>query len=67
MIFQKAFFLLIRLQQTTILPTTTSDIAKDYIDDKRGVLLIGLTPPHFCACPKPGPGFPSINVNLFCV
>jgi hypothetical protein len=23
-----------------------------------GIHLTGLTPPHFYACPKPGPGFP---------
>ena len=23
-----------------------------------GFPLTGLTPPHFCACTKPGPGFP---------
>jgi len=23
-----------------------------------GISLIGLTPSHFCACPKPGSGFP---------
>jgi len=25
----------------------------------------GLTPPHFCACPKPGPGFPTSYVMVF--
>jgi hypothetical protein len=30
--------------------------------------LTGLTPPHFCACPKPGPEFPtSYVVGFFCV
>jgi hypothetical protein len=30
--------------------------------------LTGLTPPHFCACPQPGPGFPtSYVVVLFFV
>ena len=33
---------------------------------KRGRL--GLTPPHLCVCPKPGPGFPtSYVVGFFCV
>ena len=27
-----------------------------------GIPLTGLTPPHFCACPKPGPGFPTTYV-----
>ena len=28
--------------------------------------LTGLNPPHFCACPKPGPGFQLTN-GLVCV
>jgi hypothetical protein len=26
--------------------------------------LIGFNPPHFCACPKPGPGFSKFNVGV---
>jgi hypothetical protein len=29
--------------------------------------LNGLTPPHCCACPKPGPGFPMSYVMAFFV
>ena len=31
------------------------------------ILLTGLTPPHFCACPKPGHGFPTSYVVVFVV
>jgi hypothetical protein len=27
--------------------------------------LTGLTPPYVCACPKPGPGFPTSYVVVF--
>ena len=27
------------------------------------ITLIGLTPPHFCACPKQGAGFPTSYVG----
>ena len=30
-----------------------------------GILLTGLTPQHFCACPKPEPGFPTSYVMFF--
>ena len=30
-----------------------------------GILLTSLTLPHFCACPKPGPGFPLAYVMEF--
>jgi len=26
---------------------------------------LGLTPPHFCVCPKPEPGFPTSHVVVF--
>ena len=26
--------------------------------------LIGFNPPHFCACPKPGPGFSTFYVGV---
>jgi len=29
------------------------------------IQLTGLTPPHFRACPNPGPGFPSSYVLVF--
>ena len=29
------------------------------------ILLTGLTLPHFCACPKPEPGFPMSYVMFF--
>ena len=32
-----------------------------------GIPLTGLTLPNFCACPKPGPGFPLIWPGLFYV
>ena len=32
-----------------------------------GILLTCLTPPHLCACPKPGPGFPTSYVMVFFV
>ena len=30
-----------------------------------GIPLTDLTPPHLCACPKPGPGFPMSHVVVF--
>ena len=30
-----------------------------------GIPLTSLTPPHFYACPKPGPGFPMSHVIVF--
>jgi hypothetical protein len=30
-----------------------------------GITLTGLTPPHLCTCPKPGPGFPALNAVIF--
>ena len=30
-----------------------------------GIPLTGVTPPHVCACPKPGPGFPMSYVLVF--
>jgi len=30
-----------------------------------GIPLTGLTPPHICACPTPGPGFPLACVVVF--
>ena len=33
----------------------------------KGVPLTGFTPPHLCACPKPGPGFPASFVVVFFV
>ena len=43
------------------------DIAIGYLIIKRGGLgpLIGLSLPHLCACPKPGPGFPMLHVVVF--
>ena len=32
-----------------------------------GTPLTGSTPPHFCASPKPGPGFPMSYVMVFFV
>jgi hypothetical protein len=32
-----------------------------------GIPLFCLTLPHFCACPKPGPGFPTSYVMVFFV
>ena len=32
-----------------------------------GITLTSLTLPHFCACPKPGPGFPTSYVEVFIV
>jgi len=29
------------------------------------ITVTGLTPPHFCACPRPGPGFPTTYVVVF--
>ena len=30
-----------------------------------GILLFSLTPPQYCACPKPEPGFPTAYVMVF--
>jgi hypothetical protein len=30
------------------------------------ILLIDLTPPHCCACPRPEPGFPTSHVVVLC-
>jgi len=30
-----------------------------------GIPLTGLPPPHFCACPNTGPGFPTSYVVVF--
>ena len=36
-----------------------------YQDGSVGIPLTALIPPHFCACPKPGPGFPMSHVLVF--
>jgi hypothetical protein len=33
-------------------------------EERDGIPLTGLTHPHFYACPKPGPGFPTSYVVL---
>ena len=38
-----------------------------YQERRVGILLTGLTLPHFCACPKPEPGFPTSYVVVFFV
>jgi hypothetical protein len=38
-----------------------------YQEERVGISLTGLTLPHFCACPKPGPGFPTSYVVVFFV
>jgi hypothetical protein len=39
-----------------------------YPEGRVGIPYTSLTPPHFCACPKPGPGFPkSYDVGFFSV
>jgi hypothetical protein len=39
-----------------------------YQEGRVGIPLTGLTPPYFCACPKPGPAFPmSYVVVIFYV
>ena len=35
-----------------------------YQEEKVGIPLIHLTPPHFCACSKSGPGFPMSYVMV---
>jgi hypothetical protein len=34
-------------------------------EEKVRIPLIGFTLPHFCACPKPGPGFSKSYVMFF--
>ena len=34
-------------------------------EGKVRIPLTGLIPPHFCACLKPGPGFPTSYVVVF--
>ena len=36
-----------------------------YQEGRIGISLTSLTPPHSCACPKPGPGFPKSYVVVF--
>ena len=36
-----------------------------YQDGRVRIPLESLTPPHFCACPKPGAGFPMLYVMVF--
>jgi hypothetical protein len=43
---------------------TIQDVVK-YSRYVSGILLTGLTPQHFCACPEPGPGFPTSYVMFF--
>ena len=38
-----------------------------YQEGRVGIQLTGLTPPHFCACSKPGPWFPTSYVVVFFV
>jgi hypothetical protein len=38
----------------------------NYQNERFGIPSTGLTLPHVCACPKPGPGFPSYAV-VFCM
>jgi hypothetical protein len=38
-----------------------------YIFQEGGILLTGLTTPHFCACPKTRPGFPTSYGMVFFV
>ena len=35
--------------------------------ERVGILLTGLTLSQFCACPKPGPGFPTSYIMVFFV
>jgi len=37
-----------------------------YQDGRFGISLTGLTPSYMCVCPKPGHGFPTSNVVVFC-
>jgi len=39
----------------------------NYKGGKVGISLPGITVPPFCACPKPGPGFPTSYTMAFCV
>ena len=36
-----------------------------YLEGRVEIPLIGLMPPHFCACPKPVSGFPTPYVIVF--
>jgi hypothetical protein len=38
-------------------------LGSSYQEGRVGNQLTGLTPPHFCACSKPGPGFPMSYVD----
>ena len=37
----------------------------NYQEGWAGITLTSLIPPHFCACPKPGPGLPTSYVVVF--
>ena len=34
-------------------------------EENDGILLTGLTQPHLCVCPKPGPGYQASYVVVF--
>jgi hypothetical protein len=40
-------------------------IIADHYQMTQMIQLTGLTQPHFCACPKPGPGFLTSYVMVF--
>ena len=40
-------------------------LRSSYQEERVGIPLTGLTPPHFYACPKPGPEFPTSYVVVF--
>ena len=37
-------------------------LGSSYQEGRVGIPLTGIILPHFCACPKPGPGFPTLYV-----
>jgi hypothetical protein len=42
-------------------------LRSNYQQGRVGIPLTALTLPHVCACPKPGPRFPSANVMVYFV
>ena len=43
------------------------ELGSSYQEGRIGIPLSGLTLPHLCTCPKPGPGFPTFYAIVFLV
>jgi len=52
-------------ENLTYIPTCIAVQRSSHQEGRVGIPLISLTPTHFCACPKPGAGFPTSYVVGF--